>query len=254
MNDPAKVRNGRPHGREEASAGRAAPSPAERHFSREIATNQQKPNWTSERNGLIGRAWIGRFCRLVDADYNFRHRHTSFSIERDGRCIAAGSLKTWRGVHDEDGGGWDLMEFVDRGDVISQSEYETALAIARLWGSDDEQNWWTDAPFCYGDVCSFDRLVIDARVSTDVEAAWQVINALLRRIQRRLAVMVLKAFPLEYEGNVTAESRPAFERRQRALIRLYRRRIKFEPMPHKALAEEGWMMRLFNDGAHPELR
>jgi hypothetical protein len=63
---------------------------------------------------------------------------------------------------------------------------------------------------------------------------------------------VLKAFPLEYEGNVTPENRLAFERRQRALIRLYQRRIRFEPMPHNELAKEGWMIRLFNDGARPD--
>jgi hypothetical protein len=48
-----------------------------------------------------------------------------------------------------------------------------------------------------------------------------------------MVVMVLKAFPLDYEGEVTAENRPAFEHRQRALIRLYQRRIGFEPVVTK---------------------
>ena len=119
-------------------------------------------------------------------------------------------------------------------------------------GTDDEDNWWTDDPFCYGYLCSFDRLVIDDKTSTDVEATWQIIDALLKRIRRRMAVKVLKAFPLDYEGEVTAENRPVFERRQRALIRLYQRRIRFEPVPHKALADQGWMLRLFNEGARPD--
>ncbi|MFB9265375.1 hypothetical protein ACFFWD_19825 [Bradyrhizobium erythrophlei] len=262
MNDPTERLDGltdeqrraqlrREH--EEANARHAALPPAERHFVYEIVPHQRKPNWTAERNGLIGHAWINRFCRLVDAYYNFQHRHVFFVIERDSRRIAAGTLTVWRGVYDDDGGGWDLEGFVHRGDMNSQTEYETAVAVARVWGTDDERNWWTDEPFCYGDVCSFDRLVIDANAWADVEAAWQIIDALLKRIRRSMAVMVLKAFPLEYEGKVTAENRPAFERRQRALVRLYRRRIGFEPVPHKSLADEGWMMRLFNGGAWPDV-
>jgi hypothetical protein len=63
--------------------------------------------------------------------------------------------------------------------------------------------------------------------------------------------MVLKAFPLEYEGKITAENRAAFGRRQLALIRLYERRLGFRPVPHKALADEGWVLRLINDHAAP---
>lgn len=248
MNDSAKEQNGPVY---EPQLSPALPL-AERHFSYEHKTHQGKPNWTSERNGLIGRAWIGRFRRIVDSQHNFQHRHIHFLVERQGRRVAAGTLTMWRGVYDGDGGGWNLEDFVNLGDINSQSEYETATAIARLWGTDDEQNWWTDVPFCYGYVCNFDRLVIEAKASTEVEAAWQIIGALLQRMRRGVAVMVLKAFPLEYEGNVTPENRQAFERRQRALIRLYQRRIRFEPMPHNELAKEGWMMRLFNDGARPD--
>jgi hypothetical protein len=60
----------------------------------------------------------------------------------------------------------------------------------------------------------------------DVDAVWLIIDALLTRIRRGMAVMVLKAFPLEYEGEITAENRTAFARRQRALIRLYERRLE----------------------------
>jgi hypothetical protein len=238
---------------EEARARHAVLPPVERHFGYEIETHHRKHNWNVERGGLIGRAWIDRFCDPKDAEYYFQDRDVFFAMERDGRRIAAGTLTIWRGVYDKDGGGWDLEGFVRRGDMNSQSEYDTAVAVARVWGTDDEDNWWTDDPFCYGYLCSFDRLVIDAKTSADVEAAWQIIDALLRRIRRGMAVMVLKAFPLDYEGEVTAENRLAFERRQRALNRLYQRRIGFEPVPHKALADEGWMLRLFNEDARPDV-
>jgi hypothetical protein len=93
--------------------------------------------------------------------------------------------------------------------------------------------------------------VIDAKASADVEAAWEIIDALLTRIRRGIAVMVLKAFPLEYEGKITPENQSAFERRRRALVRLYLHRIGFEPVPHKALADEGWMLRLISAAARP---
>jgi hypothetical protein len=84
-------------------------------------------------------------------------------------------------------------------------------------------------------------------------ATWMIINSLLQRLCRRdMAAIVLKAFPLEYEGNATKENRAAFERRQRALVRLYRSRLGFKPASDSSLAREGWMLKLINDGAEPE--
>jgi hypothetical protein len=212
----------------------------------------RKPSWIAERSGLIGRAWIERFGARDQAHYNFQDRDVFFTIERDDRLIATGKLIIWRCVYQEDGDGGNLEGFVRRGDENSHSDHETAVAVARVWGSDDEDNWWIDNPFCYGDLCSFDRLVIDAKTSADIEVAWQIIDALLTRIRRGTAVMVLKAFPLEYEGKLAAENRLALDRRRRALIRLYQRRIGFELVPQRALADEGWMLRMLNAAARPD--
>ena len=67
-----------------------------------------------------------------------------------------------------------------------------------------------------------------------------------------MAAIVLKAFPLEYEGNATEENGALFERRWRALVRLYKMRLRFELVPDPSLAREGWMLKLVNDGADPE--
>jgi hypothetical protein len=112
----------------------------------------RKPNWIAERSGLIGRAWIDRFSGSEYASYNFQDRAVLFVIERDDRLIATGKLTIWRGVYDEEGDGWDLEGFVRRGDEISHSEHETAVAVARVWGTDDEDNWWTGNPFFDGDL------------------------------------------------------------------------------------------------------
>lgn len=223
----------------------------ETEFGYQIATNTRKPNWNAEQNGLIGRAWIGRFSKLIDTDYQFRKRDVFFLIEKDGQQLAAGALTTWRASYDEYGCDCDLRAFIERADMSTQSNYDTAVAVARIWGTDDQRRWWTDEPFCFGDLCSFDRLVIHPNSSADVESVWQIIDALLQHIRRRCAVMVLKAFPIEYEGKVTKETQLAFARRQLALIRLYHRRLRAELVPHKELAEAGWMLRLFNDGARP---
>jgi hypothetical protein len=55
--------------------------------------------------------------------------------------------------------------------------------------------------------------------------------------------MILKAFPLEYEGNVTATNEAAFKRRQAALIRYYTSTLDMLPFPGTTGAD-GWMYAL----------
>lgn len=132
----------------------------EDRFRYEIEVHSRKANWTAEQNSLIGRAWIGRFWS--EPGYHFQQRDIFFLIERDGARVSGGTLTVWRAQYDEQGGGWDLDELVAFADLISLADYTTALAVARIWGTDDERNWWTDRPFSYGDLCRFDQLVIDA--------------------------------------------------------------------------------------------
>jgi hypothetical protein len=77
--------------------------------------------------------------------------------------------------------------------------------VATLWGGKNEKTWWLEqAPFCYGDLCVFERLAIDAKTASHSHATWIIINSPLQRLCRRdMAAIVLKAFPLEYEGNAT---------------------------------------------------
>jgi hypothetical protein len=61
------------------------------------------------------------------------------------------------------------------------------------------------------DLCVFERLAIDAKTASRSDATWMIINSLLHRLCRLdMAAIVLKAFPLEYEGNATKENRSAF--------------------------------------------
>src|SRR5258708_5473856 len=115
------------HVGDEAPSPESAGERVEHEFSYEIATHERKPNWNAEQNSLIGCAWIGRFCKLADTDYQFEKHDVFFLIERDGRRLAAGTLTVWRGTYDEKYGfRWDLNDFVERGDISSQTDYETA--------------------------------------------------------------------------------------------------------------------------------
>jgi hypothetical protein len=76
-------------------------------------------------------------------------------------------------------------------------------------------------------------------------------DALLKLAPKR-ALLLLKAYPLEYEGRVTAENAGAQARRQRALIRLYRQSMGAEPLPAPA-GDEGWMY-LIPERLRTELR
>ena len=63
--------------------------------------------------------------------------------------------------------------------------------------------------------------------------------------------MLLKAFPLEYRGKVTAENAAAFARRQNALMRLFERRLSMQALMG---GENGWMWRNFNYPTPPRKR
>jgi hypothetical protein len=219
----------------------------------------RKPNWTASQGELTGYSWISRFSKLADdpetADCGFVKRKVFFTVEHKQDRIAAGKLTIWRGVYQDDIS-FGLDTFVERADCDSQSEYNIAHAVATLWGGKSEETWWLEqAPFCFGDLCVFERLVIDARTASRSQFTWTIINSLLQRICRpSVAAVVLKAFPLEYEGNATEENVAAFGRRLRALVRLYQRRLGFEPVSDPSLASEGWMLKLINDDAKPERR
>jgi hypothetical protein len=223
------------------------------------AQPRRKPSWTASHGELTGQAWIDRFSKLADdpetAHCGFVGRNVFFSVDHKASRIAAGKLTIWRAFRDRDIS-FGLDTFVERSDCSSQDEYNTAYAVAQLWGGRDEETWWLEqAPFFHGDLCIFERLVIDAGSASRSHATWTIINGLLQRLYRRsVAAIVLKAFPLEYDGNTTNESRSALERRRRALVRLYQRRLGFEPVSDPPLAREGWMLKLINERAEPERR
>jgi hypothetical protein len=63
-------------------------------------------------------------------------------------------------------------------------------------------------------------LHIEAQSAAESAEAWSLIRRLLKHWRPRLSMMILKAFPLEYEGTVTPRNEAAFNRRRAAMMRL----------------------------------
>ena len=106
---------------------------------------------------------------------------------------------------------------------------------------------------CYGPLLEFRlawMLRSAARESIWAKAAERLITA---HSSFCFSALLLKAFPLEYEGRVS-EAPVAFELRQRAMMRLYRRVLDVRPLPGWA-GREGWMWRpMAEDVVAPAVR
>lgn len=99
--------------------------------------------------------------------------------------------------------------------------------------------------------------VVDYGTVVELERAWmapkhsrprrfeQAVGALTELFGDR-ALLLLKAFPLEYEGDVNADNLNAFTHRRAAMMRHYRSTMGVERLPGTA-GDEGWMFALRPD-------
>lgn len=69
-------------------------------------------------------------------------------------------------------------------------------------------------------------------------------DALMGRLKSQFSIMIMKAFPLEYEGTGRATSAIPFIRRQRAMFRHYHRLWGVKPFPGRS-GDNGWLWRAF---------
>ena len=131
----------------------------------------------------------------------------------------------------------DPQDLVGAMDSVSQYAYELGQVIRRGWK-------FLPAIWALGTILDFRRVWMDpahARTGLWAEAARKVIDTEFPKY----AVMVMKAFPLEYEGMANAANAVAFKRRQRAMRRYYGSLFGVKPFPGRD-GQEGWLWR-----AHP---
>jgi hypothetical protein len=133
--------------------------------------------------------------------------------------------------------------------MLSQEEYDASRVVSIYW-SDGV------SPFDYGTVVRFERLVISRK--TNSQAVWGLIaQVIAREFSRRGSLLLLKAFPLEFENRLTEASPAAahskFDARRRAMQRHYSQRLKVRSLPGE-FGYDGWMWRPLRYCPMPELR
>jgi hypothetical protein len=128
----------------------------------------------------------------------------------------------------------DFMMVMDMDD-----EYEATLSGA-LCGQFD--NLIDEVTF-FGPILEFRRAWIMPRFASGVLFPLAT-RTLVEKISPHSSIVVMKAFPLEYEGGVPGDSdlKIASKRRVRAMIRYYRRIFGVRPFGAE-YGDEGWLWR-----------
>lgn len=132
--------------------------------------------------------------------------------------------------------------FVMSADALSHSDNECAEMLMDHWEEEFH-------PLESGEtLVIFERLVIPAP-NPDI---WSAISDTMEKaFGPRGGTMVLKAFPLEWEGEADGqpvENETSFDRRLAAMKKLYRRRLGMRDVPDN---EEGWMWKAIGHSLPP---
>lgn len=215
---------------------------------------RRKPAWSASAvdDGLQLDVWRAAWAE-VDELSRFRSRDHFFKVTAVERVIAAGTFKEWDFDLRKEDDFASLEGFVNACDGVSQAAYDMANVVFSLFCRAEEETGKT--PFDYGHVTLFKRLRIQSASAQESDAVWTLIREIARRFWRngrsRAAFIILKAFPLEYEGNVKDTNRAAFARRQRALMRLYVRRLGLKTLPGR-VGKDGWQWLRMNCPLDPK--
>lgn len=155
------------------------------------------------------------------------HRRTAAWISWEGQHI--GSIELFEYHVDI---GYEASEFLDAMDDHSQDTANLAAVVCAHWEDPVEL-------MQYGPIVELRRAWANPATSRGGRFA-SGLNFLLDGLFARRALLILKAFPLEYEGSVSARTEAAFRRRRSALMRYYSSTLGVQPLPSGAGAE-GWM-------------
>lgn len=181
----------------------------------------------STDGGFIGRYRRSQFVSVLDDDNEVRKR----------------KLHCWLFADDQQAGALAIIEykvepflgnfaFFEAMDSDSQHAMEIADAICSGWADAADV---TD----YGPIVEIDRLWISPRYAKRGEWAG-IVQELLRTVYRRRSLLVMKAFPLEYEHLQSPEIEVALNRRMRAMARHYHRLFGVMPFPGER-GDKGWL-------------
>jgi hypothetical protein len=134
----------------------------------------------------------------------------------------------------------DNDEFLELMDADSGAEHELSAALDSQFGE-------IGGVGAYGDVLLLDRMWL-ARIPRLAGLSAEMVNALVSAFCPEFAIIILKAYPLEYEGMFSenadlSEREVMFQKRRRAMMRLYEREFGVVAL-RTEYGENGWMYRV----------
>lgn len=209
-----------------------------------------KTAWCTTRDGLRLDVWRARWIKGDrSAGEHFDNREILFRVvvADDADVLAAGAFHEWgwTALDDPDESWLPTLDefFINGTDLWSQTAAQMGEAVRHGWRAAERRTY--TSPLDYGHVVSFDRLRVEHATAAQSATIWRLIDDLIRREFRgqnrrrgRASIIVMKAFPLKYEGKVTKDNETTFDRRQAAMIRHYRHRMGAVPFDG---GEPGWL-------------
>lgn len=138
-----------------------------------------------------------------------------------------------------------IQPFTLNDDFLNEMDIPSA-ALGAL-GEAVSSCWDTEEIAGFGAVLELRRVWIEPSHARDSLWARVAKHFLTTLYIKEAAYLVLKAFPLEYEGKVQPDVAQAFQRRRTAMFRHYHHHLGVELMPGWA-GKSGWMWRSLKTG------
>ena len=169
---------------------------------------------------------------LDEVRYHLRQQHCRGWVRYEGEAV--GGVDLYRFIVPTF---MTNEEFIDVMDSDSSETHRLSCALA------DELESVSEDAGDYGDIVELRRIWLSPIPSVAGKSK-EIVNGLIGAFCPDFSLIALKAYPLEYEGNLPDDSPlvPAFKRRQAALMRHYARELGVAPMSGR-YGREGWMFR-----------
>jgi hypothetical protein len=181
----------------------------------------------TQGEALLVRCWQSRWAAFEVGDGAVKRRNTLAEIVSDGDVVGGFQLCDFHA--DTFTSSALFLEALDSG---SQATFAVGETICAHWEYVEDLTG-------YGDILELHRAWVAPARSKPGRLA-KAISTVVGTLHPAHAIMILKAFPLEYEGTVTAANELAFKRRQAALMRYYAASLGMHVFA-QATGRDGWM-------------
>lgn len=181
--------------------------------------------WADGRLKIVYRR--GRWAELDEYDAGVKSRRTKIRVDWEGEHLGSANLVEYKVEV-----GTEAEHFLNIMDNHSQNTANVGFLLFEHWSDPTELMW-------YGPIVELERAWSNPVLSCG-DRFGLGLRAVLGGLFAERSLLILKAHPLEYEGKVCEETRDAFGRRQRALMRHYERSLAVRPFSGED-GRSGWM-------------